>query len=171
MAVVGAEGRLTMANENEGRTLSLVLADWWQRWRQSRNAVAELKACGSDVRQIADDLGLTPDELQVIAAKRPDAAGLLTARLAGLHLDPGEIAGANSAVLHDLQRLCTMCGSKARCARDLTAPVSPDGWQTYCPNASTLNALAAAADEEKAIARLIRRQSHRLNSLRSPKSI
>src|SRR5262249_19000606 len=79
--------RLTMANTSEGRTLSVALADWWRGWRQSGNGVAELQACGSEVRQIADDLGLSPGELRVIAAKRPDAADLLTARLTGLHLD------------------------------------------------------------------------------------
>ena len=156
-----------MAKENEGRPLGFVLADWWQRWRQSRNAVAELTACGADVRLIGEDLRLTPGELQVIAAKRPDAADLLTTRLAGLHLDAGNVGNENGAVLRDLQRVCTMCGSKTRCARDLAAHASSDDWQTYCPNAPTLNSLAAQADQEKAIARLMRRQVHRLNSLRS----
>jgi hypothetical protein len=69
-----------MATENEtkGRNLAVVLADWWRRWRRRWNAAAELEACGSDVRRIAGDLVLSPGELQVIAAKRPDAADLLT---------------------------------------------------------------------------------------------
>jgi len=156
-----------MANTSEGRTLSVALADWWRGWRQSQNGVAELQACGSEVRQIADDLGLSPGELRVIAAKRPDAAHLLTERLAGLHLDAGKLANENGPVLRDLQRVCTRCGSKTRCALDLAAQPSPDDWQTYCPNAPTLNSLKEEADEEKAIARLIHRQTHRLNSLRA----
>jgi len=50
---------------------------------------------------------------------------------------------------------------------DLATPAPSDDWQTYCPNASTLNSLVAQADEEKAIARIVRRQVHRLNSLRA----
>lgn len=154
-------------HEAKARSVAIVLGDWWRRWWQSRNAVAELQACGSDVRQIANDLGLSPGELQVIAAKRPDAADLLTARLAALHLDPDKLPASDGAVRRDLQRLCSMCGSKARCAHDLATPAPSDDWQTYCPNASTLNSLAAQADEEKAVARLMRRQAHRLNSLRT----
>jgi hypothetical protein len=153
--------------EANARSMSVVLADLWRRWRQSRNAAAELEACGSDLRQIANDLGLTPGKLRVIAAKRPDAAELLTARLAVLHLDPDKLAASDGAVHRDLQRLCSMCGSKARCAHDLATPAPSDDWQTYCPNASTLNSLVAQADEEKAVARLMRRQAHRLNSLRA----
>jgi hypothetical protein len=147
--------------------LSVVLAGWWRRWRPSRNCAAELEACGSDVRRIADDLGLTPGELQVIAAKRPDATDLLTARLVALHLDAGKVANQNGPVFRDLQRVCTMCGSRTPCARDLMTRASSDDWRTYCPNAPTLNALAAQADQEKAIARIMRRQAHRLSSLRS----
>jgi hypothetical protein len=39
--------------------------------------------------------------------------------------------------MRDLQRVCTLCASKRRCASDKEKQSDVD-WQSYCPNAITL---------------------------------
>jgi hypothetical protein len=136
-----------------------LLLAWWRGWKHKRQAVAELDCCGSEAEDIARDLGVAPGELRVLAAKRPDAASLLYQRLDSLKLDARRIAESEGATLHDLQRLCTACGSKARCVRDLAEHPSDPAWHSYCPNAGTLDALSIEAADAKAIARLERRQA------------
>jgi hypothetical protein len=75
-------------------------------------------------------------------------------RLAVLHLDVEAITSRQGAVMRDLQRLCTACTNDGRCAHDLAArPDSPE-WQTFCPNAPTLSALTAEAEDARAVARI-----------------
>jgi hypothetical protein len=144
-----------MPAQAKHRTLTETLLSWWQK----RGALSELERRGSEVGHIAQDLGVAPGKLRVLAAKRPDSAHLLYQRLALLQLDATRMAAADGATLRDLQRLCTACSSKGRCARDL-ADLSPTtGWREYCPNARTLDALANEAEGERAIARLERRQA------------
>jgi hypothetical protein len=50
-----------------------------------------------------------------------------------LHADP--------MVVRDLERVCTVCGSKRRCDRDLAHHPDDPVWRTYCPNVQTLEAL------------------------------
>jgi len=89
-------------------TLGEAFRAWWLNWKHTRRTLAEL-ASGSEVEHVARDAGVTPGELRVFAAKRPDAASLLYQRLAALKLDADRIAITDGAVLHDLQRLCTAC--------------------------------------------------------------
>jgi hypothetical protein len=60
-----------------------------------------------------------------------------------IKLDRREITHADPQVMRDLQRVCTVCGSKRRCEHDLVNNPSDLVWQKYCPNATTLLALAA----------------------------
>jgi hypothetical protein len=50
---------------------------------------------------------------------------------------------ADPLIMRDLERVCTLCGSKRRCERDLAAHPDDEVWRTYCPNAPTLEALSA----------------------------
>src|SRR5262245_59253276 len=135
------------------------LTRWWRRWRDRRAALAELATCSSEVATIAQDLGVTPADLRVLAAKRPDAADLLSRRLAALQLDANRLGVAAGPVLRDLQRLCTMCDAKAPCAKDLARHSPSDDWQGYCPNSDTLKSLAAADEERRALARIERHRA------------
>jgi hypothetical protein len=148
-----------MATQAPRRTFGQILHSWWQDWRRKRNALSELERCGSEAGHIARDLGVAPGELRVLAAKRPDSADLLYQRLASLHLDADKIAVAEGAVLRDLQRHCSLCGTKGKCARDLANGSPAADWQEYCPNAGTLEALTTETENERALARLERRQT------------
>jgi uncharacterized protein YjiS (DUF1127 family) len=120
------------------------LARWWRNWNRRRRKIAELDCCGpAEAERIARDLGVSRADLCVLAGKWPDASDLLYARMNEINLDRKEITQVEPEVMRDLQRVCTVCGSKRRCEHKLARNPSDPAWQKYCPNATTLLALAA----------------------------
>jgi hypothetical protein len=136
------EAAMTSWTANPWTAASTGLAAWWRNMRAARASVGELEACGKEVTQIARDLGFVPSELRNIAAKGPDAAAQLDMRLEALHIDPAALRRDEPLVMRDLERVCTQCGSKHRCERDLARFPDDDAWHKYCPNATTLEACA-----------------------------
>jgi len=103
-----------------------------------------LEACGSaEMERIARDVGVSGADLSILAGKWPDAADLLYLRMNEIHLDRKEITQLEPDVMRDLQRVCTVCGSKRRCKHELANNPSDPAWQKYCSNATTLSALVA----------------------------
>jgi hypothetical protein len=126
---------------NDRRSLRDIVSNWLRNWRSKRVRLAELANSGNDeAERIAHDLGLTTWDLRELAGKGPDSADLLPRRMAALHIDAAEIRRAQTGVLRDLQRLCTLCDSKGHCEHDLDRGVATE-WHRYCPNADTLRAL------------------------------
>ena len=119
------------------------LVAWWQNMRAAGRTLAELDGCGGELTRIARDVGVAPSELYTIAAKRPDAADPLRVRLEALHLDRAAVLRDDPLVMRDLERVCTMCGSKRRCIRDWVRFPDDTAWREYCPNATTLDALGS----------------------------
>jgi hypothetical protein len=106
--------------------------------------MADLDSCGSaEMERIARDVGVSGADLSILAGKWPDAADLLYSRMNEIKLDRMEITHADPQVMRDLQRVCTVCGSKRRCEHELANNPSDPAWQKYCPNTTTLLALAA----------------------------
>jgi hypothetical protein len=106
--------------------------------------MAELDRCGSaEVERIARDVGVSGADFSILAGKWPDAADQLYWRMNEIKLDRAEVTHADPQVMRDLQRVCTVCGSKRRCEHELANNPSDPAWQKYCPNATTLLALAA----------------------------
>jgi hypothetical protein len=119
------------------------LAHWWRSWNGRRRTLADLDGCGpAEMERIARDVGVSGD-LSILAGKWPDAADLLYWRMNEIKLDRKEVTQAEPQVMRDLQRVCTVCGSKRRCEHQLANNPSDPAWQKYCPNATTLWALAA----------------------------
>jgi uncharacterized protein YjiS (DUF1127 family) len=121
---------------------------WWRNWRAARERLDELDGCGWELARIARDAGVAPSELYTIAAKRPDAADQLKLRLESLHLDHTALRREDPLVMRDLERMCSVCGSKRRCARDWVRHPDDQAWREYCPNAMTLDALASGSAED-----------------------
>ncbi|HLZ01127.1 MAG TPA: hypothetical protein VKR55_03135 [Bradyrhizobium sp.] len=95
---------------------------------------------------VARDLNLSPAELNALAVTPPSALESLGKRLAYIGISENTLAASSYDVLRDMQRVCSLCTFKARCAADLrrgrcAAP-------TYCPNESTLRALSAEANKQ-----------------------
>jgi hypothetical protein len=104
----------------------------------------DLDRCGSaEVERIARDLGVGGTDLSIFAGKWPDAADLLYSRMKEIKLDRKEITQNVPEVMRDLQRVCTVCGSKWKCEHELAKNRADPTWQKYCPNTTTLLALAA----------------------------
>src|SRR3954471_6567075 len=118
------------------------IARWWTRWRMHWSALAELMQCSpAELERTARDVGVSLNDLHVLAGKWPEAADAMTRRVEALGLDAGEIGRNDPLVMRDLQRVCSLCGSKTRCEHDLARHPEDSRWRTYCPNAVSLGAL------------------------------
>jgi hypothetical protein len=130
-----------MTSSNRGSRMFGGFAAWWRNLRTGGVGLDELQNCGEEAAHIARDVGLTRDDLYTVAAKRPDAADQLAQRVEALHIDRAAVLHAGPMVVRDLERVCTLCGSKRRCDRDLARHPDDPVWWTYCPNVQTLEAL------------------------------
>lgn len=124
--------------------LGSLQAIWrWLRTWPDRTA-RDLAAVGSrEVEQIAKDIGVSSAKLYSLARSNEKSADLLISRMTALDLDCREVARLMPETLHDLQRLCTLCNRRKRCARDLARGALDPCWKDYCPNVATLSALDA----------------------------
>ena len=114
------------------------------RWLRTQHDACDLAAVDDrEVEQIAKDIGVSSAELYSLARSDAKDADLLLQRMAALDLDCKEVARLEPATMHDLQRLCTLCNRRKRCAHDLAHAPSDPNWKDYCPNVATLLALDA----------------------------
>jgi hypothetical protein len=127
------------------RTLEPILqaiADWVKKYRYAAGLRGELARCGpEEVAQTARELGLSSDELCLLASKGPHAADSLQKMLLALGVDPKKLASQEPIVMRDLQRLCITCGEKKRCKHELAAGTAGGNFREFCPNAYTLEVL------------------------------
>jgi hypothetical protein len=100
----------------------------------------------SEVEAIARDLNLSASELSALAQSVPTSLEPLKLRLAYAGTSESEFAASNCAVLRDLQRVCSQCFMKIRCAADLDRGRRV-ALSKYCPNEQTLRALACETRE------------------------
>jgi hypothetical protein len=68
--------------------------------------------------------------------------GLLDCRLAMLGLDFQAIKQSDAETIVQIVRECARCGSREACLVDLKRDPNSPVWETYCPNAEALIALA-----------------------------
>ena len=76
-----------------------------------------------------------------------DQAVLLLRRMMALGLDLGRWSRLEPATIAELQRVCSACAERRRCASDLAVHSGDPtwtGWQDYCPNAGKLALLSAS---------------------------
>jgi hypothetical protein len=130
---------MTTASDRRRSGVIGELVRWWRNVRTVRMRVDDLVSAGPEAENIARDVGLSTAELYALAGKRPDTADQLKQRLKARHLDEAALE-RNEPIIRDLERTCSLCGAKRRCERDLAQPDDPV-WQSYCPNALTLQAL------------------------------
>jgi uncharacterized protein (DUF2336 family) len=121
------------------------IAQWVKRYRVASGARDELAMCGpEEVARIANDLGISRRELELVATKEPGSADLLQKMLVALGVDPQAPALKEAGVMRDLQRLCVTCSHKTECARDIAAGTAAQNFYGYCPNAYTLDTIFVA---------------------------
>jgi hypothetical protein len=118
------------------------IANWWRNRTERDATLMALERVGPEgVERLAHDIGLGSTDLQTLAGRWPDAAELLSQRLAVLKLDESTLARSEPAALRDMQRVCSLCAEKRRCQHDLAVEPFDKTWHDYCPNAQTLEAL------------------------------
>ncbi len=80
----------------------------------------------------------------IVADFGSGAFDLLLMRMEALQLEADEVRRIESGVFADLAGACVNCESKDRCEHNLrSAGAGEHDWESYCPNAATLRALAA----------------------------
>jgi hypothetical protein len=90
---------------------------------------------------VAEDLRISTSALRDLVARGPDAANLLYDRMQALGLFKADVERAAEGVMRDLQRTCACCNEKGICEKDLAKRPEDPIWESYCPNAFTLEAL------------------------------
>jgi hypothetical protein len=76
----------------------------------------------------------------------PEDINLMHRRMAMLRLDVDAWLDTEPATLADMQRSCSACASRGRCAYDLMLELDEPtwrDWRDYCPNAARLRTLVA----------------------------
>jgi hypothetical protein len=129
--------------EQKRSSLTEIIAGWWQKWTGFNPAYSDISCCEQDdVERIARDVGVPAAELRALAKLGPGSADLLLRRMIALKLDQNKVFQTEPGTLHDLQRICSVCGSHKRCEHDLARSSAGAAWEDYCPNAATLKVLS-----------------------------
>ena len=128
-----------MSNEQKIHSPMKAIWQWYRGLTRSQSTLAE---CGAEgLERMAHNIGVSSAELYKLASRGPESADLLCRRMEVLDLDHDEVARVERATFQDLQRVCSMCDCKKRCARDLARDPADLVWKDYCPNGQTLTAL------------------------------
>lgn len=118
------------------------IVEAFQRFQKRQVRRAEIAALGTaETNRIAQDVGLTQSDLVALTAQDEDSASLMERRLADSGVD---ITSVDPILLRDMQRCCSQCDSKRRCAYELENKPKAAAWPSYCPNEQTMAALVAA---------------------------
>ena len=118
-----------------GQFVDTVKAMW--RRKASVNEIVRLDQ--QEAARISRDLGISTHDLHALVGEGKNAADLLVRRITTLGLEPKKL---DHAIMHDLQRCCSLCGEKQLCAHELEDKPKEATWPRYCPNEYTLAALA-----------------------------
>ena len=124
---------------------STIFARLHSRWRgalHSRRSMAELAACPpSELHRIAQDVGLSDQDLKSFTCSHSGPSELMPKRLKELGLDVAFVRHARTATYRDMERVCGTCRAWRRCERDLAKGDVQAGMRSYCLNAPTIDAL------------------------------
>jgi hypothetical protein len=118
------------------------LIDSFAGWLKHRRELNEMRQLDrSDFNRIANDLRVSPDDLEELVRHGRHAADELPRMLKHLGIDAEKLRRAQPLLLRDMERVCALCSQKSQCDRDLVSGDAVENYQGYCPNASTLETL------------------------------
>ena len=111
-------------------------------WLKHRQDLREIRELGSgEFARIAQELCVTPADLDTLVRQGPHAADELPRLLKALGIDQMALSRTQPLMLRDMARVCASCTQKSRCDHDLDAGNSAQHYEEYCANAPTINAL------------------------------
>src|ERR1700737_2081545 len=111
----------------------------WLKHRQELREIRELD--DGQFSRIAQELCVTPADLEAMVRQGPHAADELPRLLKALGIDRTALSRTQPFMLRDMERVCTLCQQKPQCDHDLDAGTSAHHYEEYCPNAPTIDAL------------------------------
>jgi hypothetical protein len=121
--------------------------DMFARWLKHRREIAETCNCGSEeFACIAHDLNISTGDLNELVRRGSHATDELPKMMAALDIDRSKVAKVEPMVMRDLERVCSLCEQKRRCAHEFTAGTTVEHYADFCPNASTLETLRPKAN-------------------------
>jgi uncharacterized protein YjiS (DUF1127 family) len=123
-----------------------LLIDSFASWLQQRREMNEMRRMDrSDFERIAQDLRISPGDLDELVRHGPHAADELPQMLKALGIDEEALARTQPMVLRDMERVCALCDHKSRCDHDLAAGTAAEHYEDYCLNAPTIDQFARDA--------------------------
>ena len=128
----------------QDHSLSVVerLTHTFSQWLKHRQELSEMRHLdASEFNRIASDLRLSPADLDELVRQGPHAADELPKLLKALGISEADLARVEPMVLHDMERVCALCGHKRECDRDLAEGTSAEHYREYCLNAPTIEQL------------------------------
>ena len=94
-------------------------------WLKHRQEMRELREMDSgDFVRIAQDLCMSPAELDAVVRQGPHASDELPRLLKVLGIDQATLSRTQPVLQRDMVRVCASCGQKALCNHDLDAGAS-----------------------------------------------
>jgi len=118
------------------------IADWVTNYRNAVGFNNEFDMCGPDeVMRMAEDIGVTPSQLQELVRKGGNSANLLKRMLVALQVDPKVIADMDPLVMREMKWLCITCSNKRQCEHELAKGTAAEHFEQYCPNAVSIDEL------------------------------
>jgi transcriptional regulator with XRE-family HTH domain len=132
-----------MTAEIESRSMIARLIELVASWFRHRREVRELRALTADeLAAIAQELRVTPVELDALVQQGAHSADKLPKLLKALGIDEEKLARAEPALLQDMSHVCAACVEKSRCNRELENGTAAQHCGEYCTNSPTIDALA-----------------------------
>ena len=115
--------------------------NWLKRARENMANYDELAHLSpSELREIADDCGISVEQFMRVAQKGPHAADELDEMLAALSIQKVLI---DRNLQRDMTISCAECEHKKECRKSLAKGVAANDFQDYCANAERLEKLRA----------------------------
>lgn len=90
-----------------------------------------------DFARIAQDLCMSPAELDAVVCQGPQASEELPQPLKSLGIDEA-VSRAQPLLHRGMVRVCASCQQKAQCDHDLDAGTAAEHYAAYCPNAPAI---------------------------------
>ena len=117
------------------------LIDSYRLWKERRAVCRELDVLGPEGRAaLARDIFVSEEVLARVAAARVTPPTELPRLMRLLGLEPADVERQLSGVMRDMRVVCAGCADARRCDADLATGDS-HLVESYCPHATTLNAL------------------------------
>lgn len=132
---------MTAKHETSYPTVELVIGKFVD-WLKHRRELSEIRRMNrTDFDMIAQDLRVSPDDLDRMVEAGPHSADEMPKMLEALGIDLEDLVRTKPLLVRDMERVCALCRDKAQCHNDFAAGTAAEHFKDYCPNAPTIEAL------------------------------